>query len=290
MAEVTDMVRMSQLLHQAIINLKSSNNFGNDLSGDSDLVSGNKIALLGGDSLLAKAFKQTASLRNHDLNLLISSALRDLTESNFIGDRDDQNIPLPSKPQPFAEGSARVVDNLNGLNFGDLDDNIAPLQIDGFVGSAEKEWSLRNVLGGGSLLGKGCQGALMLGGHPEPLQRLGYLFGRHLALAWQACLDRQPFQQSNLREGTQFSLVSAPVLFHLQHDTTLYEEIEKGGKTVNNIDYCKVHRVVSQGPGVKMTKVLQLKHSMLVARILHELPLTDARTSLENIVLTMQEL
>lgn len=36
--------------------------------------------------------------RNQDLNELISSALRDLTESEFIGDRDSQNIPLPCKP------------------------------------------------------------------------------------------------------------------------------------------------------------------------------------------------
>lgn len=36
--------------------------------------------------------------RNQELNELLSSAVRDLVESEFMGDRDMQNNPLPSKP------------------------------------------------------------------------------------------------------------------------------------------------------------------------------------------------
>lgn len=77
----------------------------------------------------------------------------------------------------------------------------------------------------GSLLGKSCQGTLKLAGHPEELQQKGYLFGKHLALAWQACLDREPFSQGS---AGPFSLITAPVLFALQHDPSLYSLIEKG--------------------------------------------------------------
>ncbi|KFB35085.1 hypothetical protein ZHAS_00000954 [Anopheles sinensis] len=290
LAQVTETVRTSQLVHQAIQNLQSCGNAGNDLSGDSDMVYGNKIALLGGDCLLARAFQQVSTLRNQELILLMSSALRDLTESNFIGDRDDQNNPLPGKPLSGVNVYTEDVDSLDELNFGDLDDNIAPLQVQGNLGSAEREWSLRNLLAGGSLLGKGCQGTIMLAGHQEHLQRRGYLFGRHLALAWQASLDLQPFLGTRLLEGAKFSLVSAPILFHLEREETLYEEIEKGIQSVDNINYAKVHRIVAQGPGVEKTKVLQRKHSALATRILHELPLTDARVALENILLAMQEL
>lgn len=75
------------------------------------------------------------------------------------------------------------------------------------------------------MLGKSCQGTLKLAGHPEDLQQKGYLFGKHLALAWQACLDREPFSPGSTGP---FSLVSAPVLFALQHDPTMYTLIEKG--------------------------------------------------------------
>ncbi|XP_058122872.1 all trans-polyprenyl-diphosphate synthase PDSS2-like [Anopheles ziemanni] len=290
LAEVTETVRTSQLVHQAIQNLPPCGNAGNDLSGESAMVYGNKIALLGGDHLLARAFQQLSTLRNQELILLMSSAFRDLTESNFIGERDDQNNPLPGKPLSGAKVYTEEVGSWDKQDFGDLDDNIAPLQVAGNLGSAEMEWSLRNLLAGGSLLGKGCQGAILLGGHPEHLQRRGYLFGRHLALAWQASLDLQPFLPTKLQEGSKFSLVSAPILFHLEHEKTLYDEIEKGLETVDNIDYTKVHRMVAQGPGVEKTKVLQRKHSAMATSILHELPLTDARVALQNILLAMQEL
>lgn len=47
------------------------------------------------------------------------------------------------------------------------------------------EWTKRNVLLAGSLLGKTCQGALILAGHDEQLQKQGFLFGKHLSLARQ---------------------------------------------------------------------------------------------------------
>lgn len=77
----------------------------------------------------------------------------------------------------------------------------------------------------GSLLGKSCQGTLKLAGHSYELQQKGYLFGKHLALAWQACLDREPFTPGTVGS---FSLISAPVLFTLQHNPEVYTLIEKG--------------------------------------------------------------
>lgn len=134
------------------------------------------------------------------MNLLISSAYRDLAESNFIGDRDEQNNPLPSKPST-AVSTLSPDCRLDELDFGDLEDNTQSMDVERALGHPEKEWSLRHVLGGGSLLGKSCQGALMLAGRSEEMQKQGYLFGRHLSLAWQACIDLQPFLLSNLPQG-----------------------------------------------------------------------------------------
>lgn len=83
---------------------------------------------------------------------LMSSAVRDLTEGEFLGRRDKQNNPLPSPPPHTA---------------------------------ALADWTQRNVLSAGSLLGKSCQGTLKLAGHGTQLQDQGYKFGKHLALAWQ---------------------------------------------------------------------------------------------------------
>jgi decaprenyl-diphosphate synthase subunit 2 len=79
----------------------------------------------------------------------MSQAIGDMAEAEFIGERDKQNMPLPSP------------------------------------GLTEEDWTMRNVLSAGSLLGKSCEGTLKLAGHRDELQKSGYRFGQHLALAWQ---------------------------------------------------------------------------------------------------------
>ncbi|XP_001866492.2 all trans-polyprenyl-diphosphate synthase PDSS2 [Culex quinquefasciatus] len=286
LAEITEMIRTAHLVHQGLVNLQPLANAGNELSGDSDMIFGNKIALLSGDYLLGNACLQLAGLRNQALIELISSSLRDMAESNFIGDRDVQNNPLPTAPG----GQPSAVHASGDLGFGDLEDNTQPMSIKDVMGNPEKEWSLRHILGAGSLLGKSCQGALILAGQAVELQKQGYLFGKHLSLAWQACIDLEPFSSPNLPPGTTFSLVSAPVLFHLEHDPSLYEEIKKGQQSVDDIDYAKIHAEVIKGPGLDKTRALQKKHSLAAMTVLNELPPSDARTALQNIILAMQDL
>lgn len=85
----------------------------------------------------------------------MSLALKDLSESAFIGRRDNQNKPLPSIPSK------------NCKNY------------------AIDEWTLKNYLSSASLLAKSCKGTLILAGHDEHMQTQAYEFGKNLALAWQ---------------------------------------------------------------------------------------------------------
>lgn len=88
--------------------------------------------------------------------------MRDLTESEFIGQRDLQNNPLPTNP---------------------------------LEGSPVDEWTLRSELSGGRLLGKSCEGTLRLAGHSKEFSQEGYKFGKHLALAWQ--VSARPWETGN---------------------------------------------------------------------------------------------
>lgn len=226
--------------------------------------------------------------RNQDLVELISSAVRDLTEAEFIGDRDEQNNPLPTQPLKTPKRIASDVHDEYDMHL--ADDVLKPMEKERFMGNPDTEWALRNILSAGSLLGKSCQGALKLAGLPDSTQKLGFHFGKHLVLAWQACLDLEPFLQPTLPDGVSFSLVSAPVLYHLEYDPNAYELIKKGYVSVEHVDYNALHSEILKGPAVEKTINLQRKHTAAAMTLIMKFPPSDARTALENILHAMQDL
>jgi decaprenyl-diphosphate synthase subunit 2 len=281
LSQVTEMIRTAHYVHGGMINFQSLNVLGKGLGSDDVLMLGNKLSLLSGDYLLGTASAQIASLKDHDLNILISSALRDLAEAACFGETDEQNIPLPFDPAISAQYKNKATAD---FEHSDEIDNLKPITIRNFMENPEKEWALRNILGTGSLLGKSCQGAMMVADMPERLQKVAYLFGKYLALSWQAWIDLDPYKTETLPEDTTFSLVSAPVLFHLDYDPSLYQEIIKGRNSVKNIDFQKVHKMVLSGPAVEKTKELQRKYSFIARTALDEFQPSEARSALKNII------
>ncbi|XP_043667113.1 all trans-polyprenyl-diphosphate synthase PDSS2 [Vespula pensylvanica] len=253
LAEVTEMIRTSHLIHKGLVNIAPG--IYTETTELHDMTFGNKIALLSGDYLLSNSCTELANLRNQDLVELMSTVVKDLTEAEFIGRRDNQNNPLPCIPPPNRKGYA------------------------------VKEWTLRNVLSAGTLLGKSCKGTLKLAGHNDDIQEQGYEFGKHLALAWQAYLDLGLF--INKESAMSFNLCSAPIMFHIEHDPSILTEIDKGLESVDNVDYAKVYNIVSQGPGIELTKQLQKKHSQKATEVLSIFQESDARTALYNIIAAM---
>lgn len=267
LAEVAEMMRTSHLVHRGLLNLNR------EVDVRDDMVFGNKIALLSGDYLLSNSCTELAELRNQELVELMSSAVRDLAEAEFVGPRDSQNNPLPAEPKQ---------EQVEYEQF--CEDTKEPLVVREALGNARAEWTLRCVLNTGSLLGKSCQGSLKLAGHDLDMQKQGYLFGKHLALAWQACLDTEPFTNGSIGP---FSLVSAPIMFHLQHDPSFYSEIEKGKGNVGDVDYDLIRKTVLSGPALEMTRQLQNEHADVALEVLNLLPESDARTALNNIIAAM---
>lgn len=63
LAEVTEMIRISHMVHQGLINLQPLAQAGQDLSLHGEMTFGNKIALLSGDYLLGNSCAELAKLR-----------------------------------------------------------------------------------------------------------------------------------------------------------------------------------------------------------------------------------
>ncbi|KAB0798522.1 hypothetical protein PPYR_09515 [Photinus pyralis] len=263
LAEVTEMIRISNILHKNVVNVDKKM-----LDELADLNFGNKLAMLSGDYLLSKSFRELALLKNSDLNELMSSSLRDLAEADFIGIETEFAAQLPCKPVN-APTALKIVDH-----FG-----TEPHKVHEILGNPIAEWTLRTTLGGATLLAKSCRGALILARHSEPLQKLGFLVGKNIALACQAKIDQEPFLPG--QSGT-FSLISAPVMVHLNHFPNFYEKL-----MTSNIDYDSIRQEIQSGPGLEGAQDLQQHFSKEALRVLNELPNSDARIALENIVKTL---
>lgn len=198
-----------------------------------------------------------------------------------------QNNMLPSDPVMKLEEQKN-----NPLSFDEMPvdhvDNTKPFSIRDIMGSAENEWKLRHTLTRGAMLGKSCQAALMLAGHSDELQKEAYFFGKHLFLGWQAGNDLETFLSAQLPPNGKFSLVSAPILFHLEYDHSLYDEIKKGFESIDDIDYAKVHEIVRNGPGIEKTKELLNKNNLIATTLLYKFPQSEARRALENIIMALE--
>ncbi|XP_066989393.1 all trans-polyprenyl-diphosphate synthase PDSS2 isoform X1 [Macrobrachium rosenbergii] len=247
LAEITEMIHTSHLLHKGVVNISKDMFDGTTME---DMKFGNKIAVLAGDYLLANACTGLAALRNTEVVELISTAISDFMQAEFIGARDSHGNPIP-----------------------DTDINI-------------KDWEQRNFLSAGSLLAKSCQCAMKLAGHVEEIQEKGFEFGKELALAWQAYTDLQPFLDFYRHPpGSPFDLTSSPVVMHLTEDPSLREEILKVGDVWDEHDFKKIHEIIMSGNGVQKAKDLCQRHSEAALKVLHEsFEPSDARTALGNII------
>ncbi|KAG0719977.1 Decaprenyl-diphosphate synthase subunit 2 [Chionoecetes opilio] len=247
LAEITEMIHTAHLIHKGVVNLSPTVFDGTTLQ---DMEFGNKIAILSGDYLLANACTGLATLRNTKVVELISTAISDFMEAEFIGERDNQGNPVPNESITM------------------------------------QDWNEKNFLAAGSLMAKSCQATLLLAGHSEAMQRKGFEFGKEIALAWQAYSDLQPFTDLYRHPpGTAIDLTSAPVILHLLHDPSLLDYVVAAGNSMENCDFKKIHQLIMGGNAVEEAKQLCQSHAQLAQNVVQEtFEPSDARTALENII------
>lgn len=225
--------------------------------------------------------------RAYQANILLSTAARDVGDSNFLGERDIQNNPLPSDPYKKLEEQRKNPALFEEISTDQID-NTLPFKLHDVMGTAEQEWRLRQTLAGGTLLGKSCQASLILAKHGEELQKEVYFMGKHMYLGYQAAKELKLFKSKNLPASGKFSLVSAPILFHLEHDPEFYEEFKKGIESVDNVDFKKIHQIVRNGPGIERTKELLNKNNLIAFTLLHKFPKSDSQRAIENLILALE--
>ncbi|XP_040576065.1 all trans-polyprenyl-diphosphate synthase PDSS2 isoform X1 [Lepeophtheirus salmonis] len=251
LAETLELIYTAQYIHRSLINLPNDLHSRVDSELKDDLLQlefGNKIALLGGDYLLAQACMNLALMRSSMIVDIISKSLIDFTQSEFITTRDVSGRHLPKKDQIIY-----------------------------------KHWELRSSLSWAGLMANVCRGSCSLGGHSIELQNLGYRFGIHFALAHQAQMEIDVISECPV-DG--FDLTSLPLVFYFQNNKKLLSNLPIRGNQliVDEVNWKEISHQILTGDALEKTHEVIEDHSDVCEKELKKLRDDESKNVLLKLI------
>ncbi|CAO3620737.1 unnamed protein product [Cunninghamella blakesleeana] len=246
LAEITEMIHTASLLHDDVIDASLTRR--NLPSANASF--GNKMAVLGGDFLLARASVALARLRNPECIEIMATCIANLVEGEF----------LQLKNMSSSKGNK----NEHQSTF--------------------DHYMEKTYMKTGSLIAQSCKASAVLGGCQEHVKELAFAYGRHLGLAFQLIDDMLDFTVSAADLGKpagadlKLGLATAPVLFAWEE----YPELEVLIKRKFNKegDAEKARQLVYNSNGLKKTMDLAKEHCDLAIEAIQQLPSSDAQQAL----------
>ncbi|CAG8784418.1 36637_t:CDS:2, partial [Gigaspora margarita] len=240
LAEIIEMIHTASLLHDDVID--NSQMRRNDISAN--LYFGNKMTILAGDFLLARASIALARLRNPEVIELIATIIANLVEGEFMQLKNVQNSTM----------------------------------------SIFEYYIEKTYMKTASLMAKSCQAASVLGGATLEVSEIAYTYGRNLGLAFQLIDDMLDFMTTDEELGKptgadlKLGLATAPVLYALEEYPELGPLIKR--KFSQDGDVEKARGLVYKSNGIEQTKLLATSHCQKAIDAITRLPKSDARNAL----------
>ncbi|CAG8655170.1 7912_t:CDS:2, partial [Scutellospora calospora] len=241
LAEITEMIHTASLLHDDVID--NSQIRRNDISANSNF--GNKMTILAGDFLLARASIALARLRNPEVIELIATVIANLVEGEFMQLKN-------------------VQENSNMTVF--------------------EYYMEKTYMKTASLMAKSCQAASVLGGATLEVCDIAYTYGRNLGLAFQLVDDMLDFLTTSNELGKpigadlKLGLATAPVLYAWNEYPELGPLIKRNFSQDGDVE--KARGLVYESNGIEQTKLLATSHCQKAIDAITRLPKSDARNAL----------
>lgn len=219
-----------------------------------DLVFGNKMAVLGGDFLLAHACTALARLHHVEVVESMSEAISDIMEGQFFRTPD----------APLAD-------------------------IDKYWTASDWEGHARLLTG--SLISRSCECAGLLGKHDNQLVTQAAQFGMYFALATQLLQEMRIFKSGSIhslhKNPTLFSTLPVILAARRGESARVYGDISalllkgyRGTEALSLREYEQLRQVVTRGGALTETAEHLAKYCSLARDALAPLPSSDAKTSL----------
>lgn len=247
LAEITEMIHTASLLHDDVIDVAMTRRAQPSANAEF----GNKMAILAGDFLLARASVALARLRNVEVVELLATVISNLVEGEFMQLR---NSALNGEKGWLQHAK----DMLKASNDEALNDK--------FEYYIEKTY-----LKTASLIAKSCRAAAVLGGCSEEVADASYTYGKNLGLAFQLVDDMLDFTTSADEFGKpvnadlKLGLATAPVLYAAEQFEELYPLIERNFDGEGDVEkvrifniselvniFCQLTRTSHGGPVVRV--------------------------------------
>ncbi len=265
LAEISEMIHTASLLHDDVIDEAETRRSA--LSANAKY--GNKMAILAGDFLLARASVALARLRNVEVVELLATVISNLVEGEFMQLRNSQATDAEGEP-------------LNRFEY----------------------YLEKTYMKTASLIAKSCRASAVLGGCSEEIVDAAYEYGRNLGLAFQIVDDLLDFVSTAEVLGKpqgadlQLGLATAPVLYAAEEFPALEPLIERKFSHPGDVEqvHClsianvlKAFQMVMKSQGIERARDLARAYCQKAMDAISRLPATDARqglVQLTNMVLT----
>jgi len=253
LAEITELIHVASLLHDDVLDGSATRRGLRALN----LEVGNKLAILAGDFLLARASVTLASLRNVEVIELLSRVLEHLVKGEVMQmtqakDEDERSGSGSSSSSPSSSSSSS---------------------------SSIERYIEKSYYKTASLIGNSAKAVALLGGHSSETSEIAERFGRHLGLAFQFRDDVLDYigdssllgkpTLGDLREG----IATAPVLFAAEKFPELHSLIKRRFKEIGDVE--RAAKLVFESDGIEMASDLANEHRNLALDALEELPDID---------------
>jgi solanesyl diphosphate synthase len=242
LAEISEMIHTASLFHDDVIDGADTRRGVPAVH----MVFGNKMAILAGDYLLARASICLARLRNVQVVETMSTIIEHLVRGEV----------MQMRGTAVTEGiNERLVYYLR-----------------------------KNFYKTGSLMANSCKSAALLGGYPDELVSASYRFGKHVGMAFQLVDDVLDFEGSLLQLGKpslsdlKAGLATAPVLFACEEFPELGLMVDRKFKQEGDVE--RAVELVFRSAGIERTKELARVHAEAAMDAILELDASVHRDSL----------
>ncbi|KAI5478496.1 hexaprenyl-diphosphate synthase [Pseudohyphozyma bogoriensis] len=267
LAEITEMIHVASLLHDDVIDVAETRRS----APSSPSLFGNKLTILAGDFLLARASLALSRLGSNEVVELVASVLANLVEGEVMQMKG--NSP---------EGKKGLGKELTPEIF--------------------EHYMKKTYLKTASLIAKSTRATTILGGcgtrqgwaAGEPVKDIAYEYGKNIGIAFQLVDDMLDFTATASQLGKpgggadlKLGLATAPALYAWEEFPELGEMIER--KFAQEDDVERARYLIGKSSGLDRTRELAGEHAAAARRVLEGLPESEAREALDKLALESTE-